>query len=151
MNKRFDRYVSIVFVLIGTFFIVESRNISASAYGSEVGPNLFPMGLGILLILISFRLWMETARRREEDRPSAPVHHKRLLSFVVITILYALTLEQLGYIISTFLFLFIGFLLMNKDKWWKSALIACCFSLVVYYAYVEGLKGTLPGWPLWMS
>ncbi|WP_126426848.1 tripartite tricarboxylate transporter TctB family protein [Brevibacillus marinus] len=151
MSKRFDRYVSIVFVLIGAFFVVESRNIADSAYGSQVGPNLFPMGLGILLILISLRLWAEAGKQREEEQPSAPLQHKRLLSFVAMTLLYAVCLEPLGYIISTFLFLFVGFLLMDRRKWWVSALIACCFTLVVYYTYVELLKGTLPGWPQWFS
>lgn len=151
MSKRFDRYVSIVFVLIGTFFVVESRNISASAYGSQVGPNLFPMALGILLILLSLRLWWEAGRKRSEEKTAAPLQHKRLFSFVLLTLLYAFTLEQLGYIITTFLFLLVGFLLLDRRRWWMSALIAGCFTLVVYYVYVELLLGTLPGWPKWFS
>lgn len=149
MSKRFDRYVSIVFALIGTFFVVESRNIAASAYGSQVGPNLFPMGLGILLILLSLRLLWESRGKQSEEKSAEPLQHKRLISFVLLTLLYALLLEQLGYIVSTFLFLFIGFLLMDRRRWWVSALIAGCFTFVVYYVYVEVLLGTLPGWPKW--
>ncbi|HLG28000.1 MAG TPA: tripartite tricarboxylate transporter TctB family protein, partial [Paenisporosarcina sp.] len=53
MSKTFDRFASIAFLLIGLLFVVESRSISQSAYGSSVGPNIFPLALGIILILLS--------------------------------------------------------------------------------------------------
>ncbi len=56
MSKTFDRFAGIAFLLIGLLFVLESRKISKSSYGSEVGPDIFPIGLGILLILLSARL-----------------------------------------------------------------------------------------------
>jgi putative tricarboxylic transport membrane protein len=151
MNKTFDRYSSIIFALIGALFVVESRNISTSAYGSQVGPNLFPMGLGSLLILLSIRLFFESMKGQAGERQSSPLQYKRFLIILASTVLYAFFLEEIGYVIGTFLFLLVGFRVMGSTSWWKSALIAMLFSGGVYYIFVEILQGTLPGFPSWMG
>jgi hypothetical protein len=63
VNKVFDKYTSIAFFLIGIAFVWESQKISESSYGSNVGPDIFPMGLGIVLILLSIRLFYEVKSR----------------------------------------------------------------------------------------
>jgi putative tricarboxylic transport membrane protein len=151
MNKTFDRYSSVIFALIGALFVVESRNIATSAYGSQVGPNLFPLGLGILLILLSVRLFFETTRTTDGKAQAAPLKHKRFLIMLVATTLYACFLEEIGYVIGTFLFLLTGFRAMGSSSWWKSAVIALLFSVGVYYIYVHILQGTLPGLPAWLG
>ncbi|MFY0544252.1 tripartite tricarboxylate transporter TctB family protein [Brevibacillus sp. H7] len=151
MNKTFDRYASAIFALIGALFVAESRNIAASAYGSQVGPNLFPLGLGILLILLSVRLFYETAKVQSDQSQSVPLRHKRFLLMLAVTFLYAWFLEEIGYLIGTFLFLLAGFKLMGSGSWLKSAGISLLFSSGVYYTYVHILKGTLPGFPSWLG
>ena len=56
MSKTFDRYASIAFLLIGLLFVIESSKIANSAYGSAVGPKIFPLGLGIILMLVEFAI-----------------------------------------------------------------------------------------------
>lgn len=115
MNAVFDRYASLVFLIIGMTFIIESRKISASAYGSSVGPDIFPMGLGIILILLSIRLFFETRRYSTVKAKGQSLDYKRFLIILVSAILYGLLLEPLGYVITTFVFLVIGFQTMEKD------------------------------------
>lgn len=154
MNKAFDRTISIVFLAVGTAFAYGSLSISSSAYGSHVGPNIFPLGLGILLMLISLRLFYETlkypAASKGEDR-GAKLDYKRFLVILASTIGYIMLLEEIGYVISTFIFLLIGFQTMERGKWLYSAIISAGFSIGVYYVYVELLKGTLPGLPSWLG
>lgn len=151
MNKTFDRYASIVFAVIGAFFVTESRNISTSAYGSQVGPNLFPLLLGIILVLLSARLFYETFRYKTEQGKRQETNVKRFLIMLAATFLYAYFLEDIGYLLGTFVFLLIGFIVMESKSWWKSALIAASFSVIVYYVYVEILEGSLPGFPAWLG
>ncbi len=151
MTKSFDRFASVAFLAIGTAFVVESRNISDSAYGSNVGPSLFPMGLGILLVLLSIRLFVETFRYQESNKRGDSLDWKRFIIILVSATLYGLLLEEIGYIITTFLFLLIGFQTMEKGKWISSLLVSGLFSGGVYYVYVDILQGTLPGWPVWLS
>ena len=42
MSKTFDRYSSIVFLLVGLLFVIESQKISDSAYGSISWTENFP-------------------------------------------------------------------------------------------------------------
>lgn len=147
MNKTFDRYSSLIFLALGAAFVIGSYQISTSSYGSKVGPNIFPMGLGIILILLSLRLFYETFHYRNTEDGKSKLDYKGFLIIFVASVLYALLLEPLGYVISTFLFLLLGFQVMKKGQLWKSLIISAVFSLGVYYLYVTVLQGSLPGLP----
>lgn len=148
----FDRYASVVFALVGAVFLFESRNIATSAYGSEIGPNVFPFLLGLILILLSVKLFLDSftsVQNNINDRGKLMI--KRFLVILIASILYASFLETIGYLISTFIFLFLSFQTMEKGGWIKNALIAGAFSFCVYYLFVVVLKGSLPGLPIWFS
>jgi putative tricarboxylic transport membrane protein len=148
MNRSFDRWASILFVLIGVFFIFASRNLSATAYGSGVGPNIFPFGLGALLVVFSIRLFYETFQYKDDTSLKMKLDWKNFSILFLTTILYICFLEWLGYVLCTFLFLVIAFQIMERGKWLFPILIAGLFSGGVYYVYVYLLKGTLPAFPL---
>jgi putative tricarboxylic transport membrane protein len=151
LSKTFDRFTSLAFLVIGVSFIYQSLSISTSAYGSNVGPNIFPFGLGIILVLLSLRLLYETFRYVQEGKKKESLDYKRFLIILVSAILYAVFLERIGYVITTFLFLLVGFQTMEKGKWISSLLISAAFSAGIYYVYVNILSGTLPGFPAWLS
>lgn len=153
MSRTFDRYAGIVFLAVGAAFVVGSRSISTSAYGSNVGANIFPMVLGIFLSIMSLRLIYETFRKQEktEAKKKQELDYKRFGIIFVSAVLYAYFLEDIGFIISTFLFLMIGFQTMERGRLWVSLLIAGGFSAGVYYLYVNVLDGSLPGFPAWLG
>ncbi|QDY44944.1 tripartite tricarboxylate transporter TctB family protein [Planococcus glaciei] len=148
MSKTFDRFAGIAFLLIGLLFVIESQRISKSSYGSAVGPDIFPIGLGAVLILLSLRLLYETFRYQESAQSGEPVLYKKFLIIFVSALLYAALLEPLGYVITTFAFLLIAFQTMERGKWTKSIIIAGVFSFGVYYFFAEFLGGSLPGFPV---
>ncbi|KAB7707134.1 tripartite tricarboxylate transporter TctB family protein [Bacillus aerolatus] len=148
MSKTFDRYAGIIFLLIGALFIVESRKISASSYGSNVGPDIFPIALGIVLILLSIRLLFETFKYSGKEKKKSKPDYKRFLIILAAAVLYVNLLESLGYVITTFLFLMVSFQVMERGGWLKTIMIAAAFSFGVYYLFVEVLQGSLPGFPI---
>lgn len=152
MSKSFDRYASLAFLIVGVAFMVESQGIADSAYGSNVGPDIFPFGLGLVFALLSLRLFYETFKYpKQEQGNKAGYDYKRFGIILGAAFLYAFFLEEIGYVIGTFLFLFVGFQTMEKGSWLKSLLIAGLFSYGVYYLFVQVLQGTLPGWPVWFG
>ncbi|MDP4096310.1 tripartite tricarboxylate transporter TctB family protein [Paenibacillus sp. P96] len=151
MNRTFDRYASIVFLLLGIGFMWQSTRISAAAYGSTVGPNIFPFCLGGLLILLSIRLFYEVLISKAEQHKEAKLDYKRFLLIFGASVLYALLFETLGYILATFLFLLFCFQVLERGKWLKSALIAVLFAVSVYVIFVVVLEGSMPGFPVWFS
>lgn len=148
MNKKFDRFAGIGFLLVGIIFLVESQNISDSAYGSSVGPKIFPMWLGIILMLLSIRLIYETFKYKTEETGTEKLQYKKFIIIFVSALLYAFLLEKIGYVITTFLFLLVAFQTVERGKIIFSVIISAMFSVGVYYLFSELLGGSLPGFPL---
>lgn len=148
MNKKFDTFAGIAFLLIGILFFVESQKISDSAYGSSVGPKIFPMGLGIILTALSIRLLYETFKIKTDDTAKEKLQYKKFFIIFGSALLYAFFLEKIGYVVSTFVFLLIAFQTLERGKIIYSIIISTVFSVGVYYMFSELLGGSLPGFPL---
>ncbi|MCR8642888.1 tripartite tricarboxylate transporter TctB family protein [Paenibacillus sp. N1-5-1-14] len=151
MNKTFDRYASIIFFLLGIGFMWKSTEISSSSYGSTVGPNILPFGLGALLVIFSIRLFYEVLKAKSESKKDEKLDIKKFLIIFVAALFYAFFLEYIGYIIGTFVFLLISFQTIERGNWLKSILIAGLFSAGVYVIFVVLLEGSMPGLPIWLS
>ena len=149
MDIKFDRFASILFLTVGVLFMIGSKHISSSSYGSVVGPDIFPFVLGILLVLLSIRLFYETFINESGKSEKEELQYKPFVIIFFATLVYILTLESVGYVITTFLFLVVCFQTMERKKLLSSIFISAGFSGVVYFVFVEVLKGTLPGWPIW--
>jgi putative tricarboxylic transport membrane protein len=149
MELKFDHIASVLFLAVGILFIIGSKSLGSSSYGSAVGPDIFPLILGSALVLLSIRLFYETFIMKNQQRTKEKLQYKPFLIIFASTLVYILTLEMIGYVITTFIFLFVCFQTMERSKWLASLLISACFSGIVYFFYVEILKGTLPGWPIW--
>ncbi|MEH7441963.1 tripartite tricarboxylate transporter TctB family protein [Bacillus sp. JJ1122] len=150
MSIQFDRLASVLFLVTGVLFMIGSRQLGSSSYGSAVGPDIFPFFLGIVLVFLSIRLFYESYISINQQRSKENLQYKPFLIIFAATLVYILTLETMGYVITTFLFLFVCFQTMERSKLFTSLLISACFSGLVYFLYVEVLKGTLPGWPIWI-
>ena len=153
MNLNFDRIASIVLLALGIVVVVEAQKIPTSAYGSSVGPSVFPTGLGILLIILSILLLIETVRNKkayaivgDKEAVTSP-NYKRFMIIFLAALGYVLLLDILGYLITTFAFLMIGFQTLERGKWFTSAIVAAAFSGVIYFGFVNVLGGSLPGLP----
>jgi putative tricarboxylic transport membrane protein len=149
MALKFDHIASVLFLTVGVLFIIGSKSLESSSYGSAVGPDIFPLILGSTLVLLSFRLFYETFITRNQQGTKEKLQYKPFLIIFSATLVYVLTLETIGYVITTFLFLFVCFQTMERSKVILSLIISTCFSGLVYFLYVDVLKGTLPGWPIW--
>ena len=149
MNKTFDTIAGCVFLVVGAFFVVGSLGISKSSYGSTVGPNVFPFGLGVILILLSL-IVISQARRSADTRKEKGAHdYKRFSLLLPATIVYVFVFESVGYVISTFLYLVIVFQVMERKRLFLSIGISAFFSCFVYTIYVIVFQGTLPPFPDW--
>ncbi len=102
----------------------QSSAISSSAYGSTVGPNIVPFGLGALLVLLSLRLFYEVLKTKDQGSKGGKLEYKKFLIIFAAAFLYAFFFETIGYIVGTFLFLLISFQALERGSWLKSILIS---------------------------
>ncbi|MBK5443889.1 tripartite tricarboxylate transporter TctB family protein [Peribacillus sp. TH16] len=151
MDMKFDRFAAVAFLAVGVLFMIGSRNLSSSSYGSSVGPDIFPFVLGLVLAALSIRLFYEAYQSKRQESSKEKLEYKPFIIILLSTLIYILTLETFGYVITTFLFLFVCFQTMERSKWVTSLIISAGFSGIVYFLFVNVLKGTLPGWPIWFS
>ncbi|MCM3598311.1 tripartite tricarboxylate transporter TctB family protein [Metabacillus idriensis] len=149
MSIHFDRAAAVLFLTVGALFMYGSMQIAESSYGSVVGPNIFPFFLGAILFLLSLRLFYETLHYQKKYGKKEPLQIKAFIIIFAATLLYIALLETIGYVITTFVFLFICFQAMERGQWVKSIVISACFSAGIYYLFVVVLKGTLPSFPVW--
>ncbi len=150
MSKTFDTIAGCVFLVVGAFFAVGSLGISRSSYGSTVGPNVFPFGLGTILMLLALIVIFQARRYPDTAAGKGTRDYKRLGLLFLATIVYVFVFESLGYVISTFLYLTLVFQVMERNRLFVSIGISAFFSCFVYYVYVVVFQGTLPplhDWP----
>ncbi|KYZ75431.1 transporter [Anaerosporomusa subterranea] len=147
MNKTFDRYVSVVFLVLGVAIYIYSQTLTVSNVGIAIGPKALPSFLSVILIILSAVNLVVAIRSTTHDKKEEKLEYKKFLIILVSLVLYALLIEPLGYVITTFLFLLIGFQTMEKGKYLQSVIIAAAFAVGIYYFYVEVFLGVLPPLP----
>ena len=151
INKRFDALAGTMFLVIGAFFVIASRKITSSSYGSNVGPAVFPTLLGIILIGLSAIVIYGAITFKGTEKPKSGSNSRRLAVLIGAIIVYIAIFEPLGYVISTFFFLTFVFQFMERKHLVRSLLISAIFSSVVYMAYVVLLQGNLPPFPEFLT
>lgn len=151
MNRTFDTIAGCLFLVVGAFFVVGSLGISRSSYGSTVGPNVFPCGLGIILILLAITVIYQARRYTAAAKEMGTRDYRRFGLLLLATMVYVFVFESLGYVIATFLYLVFAFQVMERKGIFVSLGISVFFSYVVYYVYVVVFQGTLPPFPDWLG
>lgn len=143
----FDRYLSILFIAAGVVLFFYSRTLTTTSTGGYIGPEALPMFLAVALVFTSAINLVHALRTKPTREKAAGPDYKRFLYLLGLLLAYTLLIEPLGYVVSTFLFLFGGFQTMEKGDYLKSAIIAAIFAGGVYYFYVNVAQGNLPGFP----
>ena len=148
MNRRFDFSASALFFIIGGFFTLASERLASNVIGGTVTPATFPRVFGIVLMILSLLLIVETAKSTPKQKTDLnPLYYRRFFIIVASMALYILLIEPLGFVISTFLFLVVAFQAMHRGKIWHSVAIAAGFALVLHFVFIKLLEASVQSWP----
>lgn len=148
-----DRVIFVcILVLTGVYFWATSQ-IPTLEIGDPLGPKAFPRLLGAGMIIAAVMLLAEMIKARKAERASgeqkaaAPhdiASYKIVGGVAVVTGIYFMVFEPLGYAVSTALFLLIMTSYFNKGKWWTNGLTAVLYGFGSYYAFTSLLGVNLP-------
>jgi putative tricarboxylic transport membrane protein len=124
---------------LGIFLIIESYKLRLQTF-SDPGAGLFPFLLGILLCLLTIPLCissiaslMKVEKGKEKKELEYLPNLKEIGVAFTCLVGYMLLLEKLGFLITSFLFLFVLFLIGNPRR----RLFIFLFSvLVTFGAYL---------------
>lgn len=153
--------------VLGLVYIIMTLMLPDAAVGMPNAPKVFPMGLGLLLIILGLMLCLQqyldikknagvrTAEKTKTNQAGSEakkfvidVHTKEIGLTVLNGILYGLMFNRIGYVLATIVFLGLELLLFNGKKKWKTVLlVSCIFSFSIYLLFNKLLGVYLPMMP----
>lgn len=122
--RRILIYCNIFWLLFGTLTCVESYRLKIGKI-NQPGPGLFPFGSGLVMIILSLIGLFMTITRKEEKGEIISQDKIRWWNIVIIIAAisaYAFSLEKVGFLINTFLFITILLKVVEPQSWKKSIL-----------------------------
>jgi putative tricarboxylic transport membrane protein len=145
-----DAVIGIALILFALAMIAYTRTFPAMP-GQDYGPALFPVLIGIGLIVTGGILVASGLRRRRTEPLFGGGEWLRsgshLVNFLAVVgglLLYIVASDWLGFILTSLLLLFVWLVLFRGGKPISSLAIALAVTLVVDYAFSQILLVPLP-------
>ncbi|WP_250886823.1 tripartite tricarboxylate transporter TctB family protein [Bacillus sp. SM2101] len=141
-----DRKLSLICIAIATCYLFLSYRLPEYPY-AIMDADVIPKGLGFLLVILAFLLFLQNKQETEQEREKRNVDPKEirmLLVVLIIIIIYIFLLEIIGFVINTFLFLLVLIRLLGYKKWLSNTLVSIILPIVIYFAFNYLLKIYLP-------
>jgi len=146
---------SLLFLLLGLIYTTATLLLPEASVGRPFEPKIFPLMLGIAMILLSLGLMARELKTGEGESSSenVPFYKEAGFSKILLTCLfslvYALVFDKLGYVLSTMLFLEAELLIFNgKENWKINTIVSLAFSLFIYIVFSKLLGVYLPMTPV---
>lgn len=141
---------------LASAFAIPAGSFSNAAVGPAALPVVIGAALAVASLTLAARGFLRGPPAREEPETEAadelddnPAQSPARLAVVAGLLLgYILLLLPLGYVISTFLFLFGTTMYLDRGRPVRNVLYSLIFALVVYYVFTELLTVVLPAGPL---
>lgn len=151
--------MSMVVTLLGAVYTFSTLLLPAARIGNPTAPKVFPLMLGVALLILGFLLIVAELRnlpKTEEEKKKAKASlafgsvERNIVWTILNGILYALLFNPIGYVFSTLVFLNLQLLIFRgKKKWLNSFIIAAIFSICAFLLFNTFLGVFLPTSPLY--
>ena len=141
-----------VFLFAGIYGFVFSIHMPVGRW-NEPGPGVFPLSLSILLCLSGFLWFVYGNKKRDEGRirdwRRAIGTLKTPAKVVGLTAAFIITLDPLGYLTASSLYLFLLFLWVSRYRLWIAMGLAIVLGGGSWFFFGKLLAIPLPG-GLWI-
>ncbi len=144
--KTIDTFSSLFLIVLGMLFSVGSFRLGIGTVNAP-GPGLIPLGAGSLLILFSLATIVEAhvGKKVEEKVPLFKGRRWGIALSVLITLFaYALLLDKLGFIVTTFLMMMVLFKISEEQKWKTAMGVSGLTTASAYFLFDYLLKCNFP-------
>ncbi|HSR10739.1 MAG TPA: tripartite tricarboxylate transporter TctB family protein [Thermodesulfobacteriota bacterium] len=145
MNK--ERIGGLIFLLTGVYGFIFSRDLAIGKW-NEPGPGAFPFVLALLLAFSGIVTIARAKAGKEERKESQGKSFLRNLvtplAIVLLTLGFILSLERVGFVLSTLAYLFILFAFISRYKLPVALGMAAAFGMGSWLFFVKVLGLQLP-------
>ncbi len=146
-----DRVIFVSILVLGGIYVWATQQIPTLEIGDPLGPKAFPylLTIGLLISAVMLLLEMMKAKKSvpdpsEVEEPKDNSTAKIVAGVIVVTGIYFVLFEPLGYAIATSLFLLVTTMYFNKGKTLMNVLTSVLYSFISYYAFTAWLGVNLP-------
>lgn len=154
-KKYGDIVVGVFFMALAAMLMIMAQMLPKSKV-MDIGPDFMPMVIGgvtfilaaILTILSIKNFKMHAKELEHAEIPDCD--YKRVLSSIILVLIYVFILQPVGFIISTLIYLMLQMAVLSPDDerdakhLIRLAIINVVFTLVVFFLFRYGFKIVLP-------
>ena len=122
--KRILYYCNLFWLLFSLFICVESYRLKLGTINTP-GPGFFPFAAGFTMLILSLAALFHSIRGREKEEKrlrQEPLRWWNIVIILAIVTAYAFSLEKIGFLINTFLFMCL-LLKVVEPQTWKTSII----------------------------
>jgi putative tricarboxylic transport membrane protein len=139
---RAERTGATVVLLLGAGYLWEAIFMEEVTIGDPLGPKVFPIILGALMVALGFSLLVRPAGASQ----SRPFTRTAVSALILAGLLcaYGFGIEWIGYPLATFLFLLASSRLLGEKSWVAGLVMPLAVSLGVFVLFTQALDIPLP-------
>lgn len=148
MGRR-DLISSLVWLLAGLFITIKSLSSLRLGTVKNPGPGFFPLILGILLSFLSLAILIGAIFAKAEENRSlsklwAGLNWPKMFYAIGILLIYPITLDMVGFLLTTFLVLTLLCIGIEPKKWKLGIGLSFFSSVCSYLLFDRILQVQLP-------
>jgi hypothetical protein len=117
-------------LLLGIFVCYQGIDLTLGA-PSRPGPGFVPFGLGLILTILA-AAYLRQNRPEILSEKTARGGYRRTAMAVGVLCFYALAMNWIGYILTTFIAFVLWLALIERKSWFQTASLASLASVSVY-------------------
>ena len=144
--------VCVVLVVVGAFLIYDAVTLEAAfAKVDPVGPKMFPIAIGVILIVLAAILAVAIPRGSvgeadagEDVDPNMPSDWRTVGLLVALFVALILLVNPLGWVITSTLFFAGSATVLGSKHYVRNIAIGLALALISFYAFYSGLGIPLP-------
>ncbi|MCD2137883.1 tripartite tricarboxylate transporter TctB family protein [Salinicoccus halitifaciens] len=146
------RYIMPIFlILIASVYLILTFNLPEANIGNPTAAMNYPLLIGFSLLILSILYLLneyKLSRKEKFDNYNVFKDKELTVKFLIVLglcIVYSLIFEQVGFLISTSLFLLaLLFVVNGRKQWLINIIVAITFSFATWYSFSELLGVSLP-------
>lgn len=156
LNPNWDSFTGLFSIAFGLIYGTATWNMPRAAFGNSMDPLYFPLGVAGVAVLIGLILFfksnfaasVQAMKNLLAEEKAKKNDRRRVLYTCLVSVGYALIFDWLGYIISTFLFMFAMLTITSGwQRWLRSLIVAILFSGCIFFVFATLLSVSLPPLP----
>lgn len=146
IRDKKDFASGLMFMIIGGFFAVIARGYQMGT-AAKMGSGYFPFWLGVMLATIGLIVLLKSLSPKAEEHDFGKWDWKTIAWVTGAVIVFAVILQYIGLILSVVVLVFFSALASHEFNWKQTLVNATVLIVMVYFAFIWGLKLQFPVWP----